>query len=261
MSEAAIANTDRVGRARRVGLDPTECLAGGGQLGALMRTMDWARTPLGAVAEWPQSLRTSVSICLGTSFPMMIAWGPELPMLYNDGFVPVLGTTKHPQALGQPLLECFEEVIGPMFRGVMESGQAVGANDMMFALERNGYVEETYFVFSYSPIRDETGQVGGVLTTCTETTSRVIGERRLRTLRALAEGAAHAESAEDAVDRAAKTLAPADTPFALLYLVDAGGGSARLAGPSRHSVRPSTPCSSRSRRPSRSFAAAISSTR
>ncbi len=234
MSEAGTADAERVETARRVtraGLDPAECLAGGGQMGALMRSMDWARTPLGPVTKWPQSLRTSVSICLGTSFPMMIAWGSELHMLYNDGYLPVLGSKKHPQALAQPLLECFAEIrelLGKMFGGVMESGEPIGANDMMFPIERHGYPEETYFVFSYSPIRDESGRVGGVLTTCTETTARVIGERRLRTLRALAEGAVHAQSAEDAFDRAAKTLDPADTPFALLYLVDASAGSARL---------------------------------
>jgi len=125
-----------------------DCLAGGGAMGALMRSTDWAATPLGPVSTWPQSLRTSVSICLVTSFPMMIAWGRSLLMLYNDGYLPVLGTKKHPRALGQPLLECFSELrdlMGPMFRGVMESGEPVGAEDMMFPLERHGYAEETYF--------------------------------------------------------------------------------------------------------------------
>src|SRR5581483_10201051 len=98
------------GELRPSTVDTAQCLAGGGDMGALMRATDWARTPLGPVSAWPQSLRTSVSICLGTSFPMMIAWGPELYMLYNDGYLPVLGTKKPPAALGQPLLECFSEI-------------------------------------------------------------------------------------------------------------------------------------------------------
>src|SRR5690348_2681343 len=86
-----------------------DCLAGGGKMGAMMRAMDWAATPLGPVSGWPQSLRTTVSVVLGSSFPMMIAWGPDLWMLYNDAYLPVLGTQKHPRALGRPLLECFPE--------------------------------------------------------------------------------------------------------------------------------------------------------
>jgi signal transduction histidine kinase len=204
---------------------PEECLAGGGEMGALMRTTDWASTPLGPVERWPQSLRTAVSICLGTSFPMMIAWGPDLAMLYNDGYLPVLGTKKHPRALGQPLLECFHELrdqIGPMFRGVVDSGAAVGAEDMLFTLERHGYAEDTYFTFSYSPIRDESGRVGGVLTTCTETTQRVLGERRLRALRLLADAGARSQTVIEAVRAAADSLDPADVPFARIYLIEEG---------------------------------------
>ncbi|HEU4617978.1 MAG TPA: ATP-binding protein [Gammaproteobacteria bacterium] len=208
------------------------CLAGGGRMGALMRSMDWSRTPLGPVSGWPQSLRTSVSICLGTSFPMMIAWGSDLLMLYNDGYLPVLGSKKHPAALGAPLLACFAEIrdlIGPMFRGVLETGEPVGAEDMMFPIERHGFPEETYFVFSYSPIRDESGRVGGVLTTCTETTQRVIGQRRLRTLRILAEIGADAASVDDALARAARAFDPADMLFALLYLLEVTGDRVRLS--------------------------------
>ena len=101
-----------------------------GEMAARIRAKDWSATALGPADRWPQSLRTATSICLESGFPMLVCWGPELVMLYNDGYVPVLGA-KHPNALGQPLLECWAEIrdmIGPMFRGVMETGRAVCAN-------------------------------------------------------------------------------------------------------------------------------------
>ena len=127
---------------------------------------------------------------------MYIAWGPEYTQFYNDGYRPILGSTKHPTAMGASTRETFAEIweiIGPMFHGVME-GRATNVVDFMLPLDRNGFAEECYFVFSYSPIREESGRVGGVLVTVTETTARVVGERRLKTTQALAaetrEGAA-----------------------------------------------------------------------
>ncbi len=207
--------------------------AGGGEMGALMRSLDWSATPLGAVGGWPQSLRTAVSICLASRFPMLIWWGPDLVMLYNDAYRPLIGT-KHPVAMGQRGEECFPEiwkVIGPMLAGVLTRGDATWSEDQLLLLDRNGYVEECYFTFSYSPIRDESGGIGGIFTAVTETTARVLGERRLLTLRALASAAAEARTAADACRRAVDVLTenPADLPFALLYLLDADGLVARLA--------------------------------
>src|SRR5690242_12587265 len=104
----------------------------GGEMGALMRAVDWAATPIGPVASWPQSLRTAVSICLMSRFPMLIWWGPELVMLYNDAYRPMLGATKHPRAMGQAGRDCWPEiwdVIGPMLGGVVERGQATWSDD------------------------------------------------------------------------------------------------------------------------------------
>ena len=149
-----------------------------------MRTFAWAETPLGAVDTWPQSLRTAVSIMLASGFPMLVLWGDEYIQLYNDAYRPVLGATKHPAALGQRARECWPEiwddVLGPMFGRVMAGGEPIWNEDLLFVLDRNEYLEETYFTFSYSAIRDETGQPGGILVTCVETTERVLGERRLR---------------------------------------------------------------------------------
>jgi len=124
-------------------------LQGGGEMGELIRATDWSKTPIGSPESWPEPLCTSVSLMLNNLFPMYIAWGNEYTQLYNDGYRPILGTTKHPQAMGIGTRQTFAEIwhiIGPMFEGVM-NGQAVGFPDFMLPLERNGYVEECYFDF------------------------------------------------------------------------------------------------------------------
>ena len=153
----------------------------------LIRVRDWSKTPLGPASAWPQSLRTALNICLDSRFPILIWWGPELVMLYNDAYAPIIGA-KHPRALGQRGAECFPEIweiIGPMLAGVRERGEATWSDDQLLLLERNGFPEECYFTFSYSPIRDESGAIAGVFTAVAETTSHVIGARRLRILRKL----------------------------------------------------------------------------
>jgi hypothetical protein len=200
-------------------------------MGALMRQKDWSQTPLGPVAAWPQSLRTSVSIMLSSGFAVVVAWGPEFIFLYNDRYRPVLGASKHPMALGSRSQDIFPEVwdfIGPLFRRTRD-GETVALDDILIPLDRNGYLEECFFTLSYSPIRDESGGVGGMLAIVAETTERVQGERRLRTLRDLAAVAPRAHTADEACAIATETLAKnaADVPFALLFLAD--GDAVRLA--------------------------------
>ena len=209
-------------------------LPSGGGMGRRIRQLDWSGTPLGPMEHWPQSLRTALGICTESRFPMAIWWGPSAVQLYNDGYVPVLGA-KHPESLGQNGPECWAEiwdVIGPLYTQVMVRGEPTWADDLLLPMDRHGYVEETYFTFSYSPIRDESGGVGGLLITCAETTARVVGERRLRTLRDLGARAGEARSVGDACDVAAAILAqnPADIPYAALYLLEPGQTVARLAG-------------------------------
>jgi signal transduction histidine kinase/DNA-binding response OmpR family regulator len=196
-------------------------------MGALMRTIDWARTPVGPVDSWPQSLRTALSILLETGFPMYIAWGPDFTQFYNDGYRPILGSTKHPAAMGASTRETFAEIwdiIGPMFAGVMQ-GTPTTVVDFMLPLDRHGFAEECYFIFSYSPIRQENGQVGGVLVTVTETSPRVIGERRLKATQALAARTRQAKTIREAcaISGAVISEHDADIPFALIYLIDANG--------------------------------------
>ncbi len=210
-------------------------LRGGGEMGAMIRAFDWSKTPVGPVHQWPQSLQTALSILLGSGYPMFIAWGPEFIQFYNDGYRPILGSTKHPAALGQPTPECFHEIwdfIGPMFHRAREEGEATTLVDQLLPLDRNGYVEECYFTFSYSAIREQSGQGGGVLVTVIETTARVLGERRLRTLRDLAARSIEAKDSQSACAAAAQTLAsnPHDVACSAIYLFDKGRSSAILAG-------------------------------
>ena len=212
--------------------DALSVLRGGGQMGALMRGIDWSMTVVGPVAAWPQSLRTALSILLETGFPMYIAWGPDFTQFYNDGYRPILGSTKHPQAMGASTRQTFAEIwdiIGPMFEAVMD-GTPTTVVDFLLPLDRHGFTEECYFIFSYSPIRQESGEVGGVLVTVTETTQRVLGERRLQTSQLLAARTRGARTVPEACRLAAAVLAgnTADLPFALIYRIDREAREARL---------------------------------
>ncbi|WP_395815223.1 ATP-binding protein [Archangium minus] len=218
-------------RAERCASD--EVLAGGGEMGVLMRSTDWSRTVLGPVETWPQSLRTTVSTCLNSRFPILVWWGPDLVMLYNDAYRPMLGRDKHPRALGLPGREVWQEIwhiIGPMLEGVLHRGEATWSENIMLPLVRAGFAEECYFTFSYSPIRDESGGVGGVFTAVYETTGQVLSERRLRTLQELPSRTSTARTAEEACALAAEALSQnlADVPFSRLYLLDDEGRKALL---------------------------------
>jgi signal transduction histidine kinase len=162
-----------------------------------------------------------------------VLWGPELIMLYNDSYRPVLGASKHPTAMGAPTRDSFGEIwdiVGPMFARV-RGGEAIALDDTMLPLDRNGYTEECYFTLSYSPIPGDDGAIDGVLGVVHETTHRVLGDRRLRTLRALS-GTAAARTTPAACRAAISALAgnPHDLPFALIYLVDEAADRAVLAG-------------------------------
>jgi PAS domain S-box-containing protein len=208
-------------------------LVGGGEMGARIRAQDWSRTPLGPIEAWPQSLRSALSICLGSRFPIVLYWGADRAVLYNDAYAEILGK-KHPWALGRPCREVWSEiwdVIAPMLDGVVASGEATWSDDQLLLLERRGYPEECYFSFSFSPVGGASRQVEGVFTAVIETTRRVLGERRLRTLRDLAARAALAKGEDDAWRAAAAAAAdnPADLSFALLYRTDLEASVARLA--------------------------------
>ncbi|AHH97978.1 SpoIIE family protein phosphatase [Kutzneria albida] len=191
---------------------------GDSAMAARMREVDWASSPLGPQRDWPAALRTACRICLTSRFPMIVWWGQELRFLYNDAYLPLLGS-KHP-ALGKPGDQVWTEIwhiIGPMLRGVLATGQATWSDDLLLPMDRHGYWEETYWTYSYSPLHDEDGSVVGVFTAVSETTERVVGERRMAMLRGLGAKAGGLRSAGQACRAVVDSLGP-DVPYAAIYL-------------------------------------------
>lgn len=211
--------------------DPdTSFLAGGGELGRLMRAHDWAATPLGPAADWPRSLKTVVRIMLTSRQPIWIGWGPQLVKLYNDPYLSIIGG-KHPGALGRPVSIVWREIwgdIAPLLDSAM-SGDGTFVESQLLIMERNGYPEETYYTFSYSPIPGDDGVTAGIICANSDETQRVIGERQMALLRELATRAADARTVDDAVRHCARALETngRDVLFALVLL--RARGEPRLA--------------------------------
>ena len=208
-----------------------EFLSGGGELGAAMRVFDWASTSLGPPAHWPQTLKTCLRIMLASRQPMWVWWGPELINFYNDAYLTIIGG-KHPDALGQPARKVWAEIwdqINDRISAAM-AGESSYAEAEMLLMQRNGYTEETYYTFSFSPVPQEDGRIGGIVCANTDDTDRVIGERRLALLREIASRTWDADTVAEVYDLAAQALAsdPRDMPFALIYSLE--DEDARLRG-------------------------------
>ncbi|WP_433305654.1 SpoIIE family protein phosphatase [Actinoplanes sp. CA-030573] len=217
--------------------DVRQVFAGGGDVGRDLETVVWEATPLGSPAGWPQSLRTAVSILLSSRFSMWMAWGPQLTFFCNAAYRRDTLGHKYPWALGRPASQVWAEIwddIGPRIESVLATGQATWDEALLLVLERSGYPEETYHTFSYSPLRDDDGAVVGLLCVVSEETERVIGERRMATLRDLGSDPSRIRSEEQVLGFAGTQLArnPRDLPFTLTYLFDGegDGDGARLAG-------------------------------
>ena len=219
-------------------IDAIALLAGGGEMGERTRSFDWSKTPVGSVADWPQALKTVVRVMLDSRYAMWLGWGPEFTFFYNDAYARMTLGPKHPWALGRSASEVWPEVwsdIGPRADSVIQTGKATWDEGLLLFLERRGFPEETYHTFSYSPVPDDRGGIGGMLCVVTEDTDRTIGERRLRTLRELAARSTDQTlSVEQACSGAAQILAgnTRDLAFALLYLLDDEGREATLVAAS-----------------------------
>jgi PAS domain S-box-containing protein len=207
--------------------DPFGFLPDGGEMGDLIRAQDWSQTPLGAAERWSGSLRSALSICLGSRFPIGLYWGPRLTLLYNDAWSLILGA-KHPGSLGRDAQEVWPELwdtIGPMFEQVHTTGESTYSEDSLLSMERHGYREECYFNYTFTPVRGKEGHVEGIFNAVIETTFRVISERRTRVLRELAEALSGVESPQAACQRTAERLGQAghDVVFAAVWLADEAG--------------------------------------
>jgi PAS domain S-box-containing protein len=215
---ALTATTDRV-------LEDT--FPGDSAMSALMRAHPWESTPLGPPETWPEALKAPLRMMLTSRFEMWLGWGEDLLFFYNDAYIPTLGV-KHPgRSLGQPMREVWKEVYADV-RGridtVMKEGQATWDKALLLLLERSGYPEETYHTFSYSPLLGASGAVDGLMCVVSEETERVISERRLELLRALAGSLLPCRTREAILDgaRAALRSNTRDFPFSLVRFFDGG---------------------------------------
>ncbi|MEP0958698.1 ATP-binding protein [Leptolyngbya sp. FACHB-1515] len=194
-----------------------------------LRSLDWSQTALGAVETWPQSLR---STCLNSRFPIAIYWGQDCLLLYNDAWRPIVGD-KHPWAIARPAREVWSEIwadIGPELAGVLATGEGTFHKDELLSMRRFGYTEECFFEYTFNPIQGQDGVIDGVLNIVSETTYRVLSDRRAQLLREVASqtGVAKTAEASCALITEAFKSDRLDIPFALLYLLDADGKHARL---------------------------------
>ncbi|MGN6530315.1 MAG: PAS domain S-box protein [Ginsengibacter sp.] len=199
-------------------------LLGGGETGERIRQFDWTKTELGNPEKWEQSLKTCVRIMLSSSQPIWIGWGKDLIKLYNDPYKSIVGG-KHPSALGQPVSEVWKDIwpdIEPMLEKVMIHDEGTYVESQLLIMERNGYPEETYYTFSYTPIPGDNGITAGVFCANTDDTFRVINERALETLRNLGKISYHEKSLTEIYSKTAAILGQnnKDFPFALFYEIN-----------------------------------------
>ncbi|QKJ32320.1 PAS domain-containing sensor histidine kinase [Mucilaginibacter mali] len=186
-------------------------LEGGGEMGALTRSFNWAATTLGHPDTWPQSLLATVSLILNSRFPMFLWWGPQLIQFYNDAYRPSLGNNgKHPTALGQAGEDCWPEIwpiIKPLIDQVLAGGESTWSEDQLIPIYRNNSLEDVYWTFSYSKVRDDKGDIAGVLVTCNETTEKV------RSYNAIKRASQELELAVEAADLGTWDLNPKTGKF------------------------------------------------
>ena len=216
---------------------PVEAPPTRGEMARRFREFDWSSTPIGPVEFWPESWRNAVQIILDSSFPTALAIGKEeLIYFYNDAFIPLAGASRHPCALGLPVpvawREIWDQILLPRFTHTLNTGEPTGEADLLMPLERSGYLEETFITFSFAALRDDQNRPNGIFCTAIENTARVIAERQINCLRALAARSSFAETPQAACQTAMATLEgnPRDLPFVALYFLDSDGKHARLAG-------------------------------
>lgn len=205
----------------------TDLFATAGPLVAAYRRVDWDTGPLGPVAAWTPPLRAAVGTMLGSRNPVTLLWGPRYVLLYNDAYARMIGA-KHPDALGRPAADVFPEIwddISGMLESVRTGGGATWVEDMRLLMDRHGFLEESWFTFSYSALHGPDGAVEGVIDIATETTGHVLARRRLELLHELHDRIAGSDDVAELLDRAMPVLRahPDDLPGARIVVGEPGG--------------------------------------
>jgi len=218
-------------------------LTGGGEMGKMIRDFEWSNTPLGSFDEWPQSLRTCVRIMLTSRQPIWIGWGKDLIKLYNDPYRAILAG-KHPWALGQPASAVWKEIwheIGPMLGQTMQGDEGTYVESQLLLMERNGYPEETYYTFSYTPIPGDHGGTAGMICANTDDTARILAERQLQTLRLLGSIDTKNIGLDEVLRSTRATMQKNDRDFPYVIVYSIEGTEARLVAGDGAGVFPETP--------------------
>lgn len=214
--------------------DFLQTFSSNGELSKLLREFDWSKTALGEISTWPQSLKTAINIILNSQHPMFIAWGKEQIFIYNDAYIQILSRSKHPWALGRPFSEVWSEiwdVCGPLADKVFQHGEPTFADNVRLFMQREGdFLEEGNYCFSYSPIRDESGEIAGLFCPSASISRQILMTRRVKTLGELSSKTLLQKTINLACASAIDILAtnPDDFPFALLYLTNPDRKSASL---------------------------------
>ena len=215
--------------------DLAKAVALGGEMGRLFAEFDWAAHPLGSPEEWSAEVRSAVAVVLTSRFPIVLWLGAEdLFLVYNDAYIEILGD-KHPAALGRRGRFVWWDIwepISPMLASVIATGEATWSHDLMLPMVTAGRRQERYFTFTYSPLVGENGEIYGIFCPSWETTERVISERRLHLLNAVASATMETRTVDDAVSAAVSVCAdqPADVPFVAAYVSGADAAEITLRG-------------------------------
>jgi len=202
----------------------------GGKMGEMMRSHDWYATPLGVVSSWSSSLRTLINLALSCNQPVCLWWGQQLIQFYNDAYSLLLAATEQPKAMGEATLGLWSEtkqVMEPIFQAVMEKGEIIEVKNQLSLINRSGYQEESYFNYTYSPIRDERGVIAGVYCQGREVTAEVVSERRWRSLQQITLDSSKANTVKQACGQA-MSQNPQDIPFGMVYLLGESADKAYL---------------------------------
>ena len=207
---------------------------GGGEVGALMRAFDWENHPLGSPENWPESLKNNIRLMINSGFPMFIWWSDDLFCFNNDAYIPALGK-KYPEALGKPAAKVWAEIwhtLEDIVKDIQETGNSFYADSLLLYLERKGFSEETYWTFSYSPVFDDNGAYNGIFCACTEVTSTVFSERRLKSLKDVSEKLTQMHTLDQAGQLTCDILLENqhDVPFSMIYLLNGTATEATLIG-------------------------------
>lgn len=207
----------------------------GGEMGQRFAEFDWVAHPLGPPDQWPAEMRTTVATTLASRFPVILWLGrDDLFTMYNEAYIPILGN-RHPTALGMRGEMVWWDIwdsIGPLITSVLATGKAVWVDDLLLPVITGGRRQERYFTFSYSPLMGVSGAVYGVVATVAETTERVLGERRLHLLNAVASATMETHTIDNAVGAALDvcTEQSADVPFVAAFIGDSATADVGLHG-------------------------------